>query len=168
MSGDAEQRTANQRFWFFFMAGVGILTGLGGFTFRYAQGISYFSRDPRACANCHIMQPQYDSWQKATHHTVATCVDCHLPHSFFPKYLAKADNGYRHSKAFTLQNFHEPIQITPRNSRILEANCRSCHSAVTADMQGGGHPKTSMSCVHCHANVGHGERLGMGRIDRPE
>ena len=33
-----------------------------------------------------------------------------------PKLIAKAENGCNHSKAFTLQNFHEPIMITPRNA----------------------------------------------------
>lgn len=75
---------------------VGAALGVGGTTFRYAEGLSYLSTDPAACANCHIMQPQYDSWQKASHHTVATCVDCHLPHDFIGKYYAKAENGYHH------------------------------------------------------------------------
>jgi hypothetical protein len=29
------------------------------------------------CVNRHIMQPQYDSWQKASHHSITTCIDCH-------------------------------------------------------------------------------------------
>src|SRR5215510_3916814 len=90
---------------------LGILVGLGSFTFHYAEGLSYFSSDPKACANCHIMRQQYDGWQKASHHGVATCVDCHLPRSFFAKYLAKASNGWHHSKGFTLQDFEEPIRI---------------------------------------------------------
>jgi len=43
----------------------GVLLGLGGTTFDYAEGLSYLSTDPAACANCHIMQPQYDAWHKA-------------------------------------------------------------------------------------------------------
>ncbi|MCZ6632812.1 MAG: NapC/NirT family cytochrome c, partial [bacterium] len=88
---------------------LGCLFGLGSFTLYYGEGFSYFSKDPKACMNCHIMKPQFDSWQKSSHHTLATCVDCHLPHDFLGKYIAKAENGYNHSKAFTLQNFHEPI-----------------------------------------------------------
>lgn len=60
---------------------LGVVLGLAGFTFRYAEGLSYFSTDPRACANCHIMRSQYDGWRKTSHHNSATCVDCHLPHS---------------------------------------------------------------------------------------
>ncbi|HEY0992014.1 MAG TPA: cytochrome c nitrite reductase small subunit, partial [Kofleriaceae bacterium] len=106
---------------------AGAVIGLIGFTFHYAEGLSYFSTDPKACANCHIMRSQYDGWQKASHHGVATCVDCHLPHTFLAKYVAKASNGWHHSKGFTLQDFEEPIRIKPRNSDILQHNCLRCH-----------------------------------------
>lgn len=144
-------------------ASLGLLLGMAGFGFRYAEGLSYFSTDPRACANCHIMQSQYDSWQKASHHTVAKCVDCHLPDAFIPKYLAKASNGWHHSKGFTLQDFAEPIQIKPGNAAILQANCLRCHEPMVAELVGGAHAASGgVECVHCHANVGHGERAGLG------
>ena len=57
--------------------------GIGTYTLFYAEGFSYLSDDPEVCVNCHIMQSQYDSWLKASHHDVANCVDCHLPHDFF-------------------------------------------------------------------------------------
>src|SRR5262249_6929435 len=104
-------------------ASIGVFLGLGLYTFWYAEGASYFSTDPRACMNCHIMREQFDSWQKSSHHAVAKCVDCHLPHDFIGKYLAKAENGFFHSKAFTLQDFPDPIRIKPRNARILTLNC---------------------------------------------
>ena len=145
------------------LAGVtGVFAGLGLDTFSYGQGFSYFSTDPLACANCHIMQEQYDSWQKGTHHTAAKCVECHLPHDFVPKMIAKTDNGWRHSKAFTLQDFHEPIQITPRNARILQDNCVRCHADFVHGVLTGGPAGSAeaegVSCVHCHRGVGHGVR----------
>ncbi|MBI1321095.1 MAG: cytochrome c nitrite reductase small subunit [Candidatus Hydrogenedens sp.] len=143
----------------------GVLLGVGGFTFGYAEGLSYFSTDPRACANCHIMWPQYDSWQHASHHTVATCVDCHLPHTFIAKYIAKAENGYHHSKGFTLQDFHEPIMIKTKNADILQHNCVMCHEGFIHDISAAA-GADSMRCVHCHADVGHGERTGLGGPDR--
>jgi cytochrome c nitrite reductase small subunit len=157
-----------------FVLACGLIVGLGSYTFKYAQGLSYFSKDPRACANCHIMRPQYDSWQKASHHASAACVDCHLPSSFIPKYLAKASNGWHHSKGFTLQNFQEPIRIKPGNSAILQANCVRCHTdTVHAITSLSGSPtarqkeRNELNCVHCHANVGHGERTGLGGPLRP-
>ncbi len=148
---------------------VGVCAGVGFTTFRYAEGLSYLSTDPQACANCHIMQTQYDSWQKAGHHTAATCVECHLPHDFAGKYIAKAVNGWNHSKAFTLQDFPEPILITPHNAQILQDNCVRCHAGLVGDLVGpftgssSGHATGDTArCVHCHARVGHGVRAGLG------
>lgn len=144
-------------------AAIGVLAGIGIFTLDHGEGLSYFKTDPAACANCHIMQSQYDSWQKASHHTAATCVDCHLPQRFVAKYLAKAENGYFHSKGFTFQDFAEPITIKDGNSRILQDNCLVCHGPLTADMLTGHGPRGEQPrCVHCHAGVGHGQRAGLG------
>lgn len=140
-------------------ATVGVVLGLGVVTFDYAEGLSYLSEDPRACMNCHIMQLQYDSWQKAGHHQAAVCVDCHIPEEFPDKYLAKARNGWFHSKAFTLQDFPEPIRITAPNAEILQDNCVRCHEGLLHDASASlGAPR----CVSCHADVGHGERAGLG------
>jgi cytochrome c nitrite reductase small subunit len=145
---------------------LGALVGVGGYTFGFAQGFSYFSSDPRPCANCHIMRPQYDSWQKASHHGFATCADCHLPAALPAKLLAKASNGYHHSRGFTLQDFHEPIRIKPPNAAILEANCLRCHQALVQTLReldrAGQQP---VACVHCHFGVGHGETAGLGPPD---
>jgi cytochrome c nitrite reductase small subunit len=140
---------------------IGGFLGQGLYAFYYGKGLSYFSKEPAACANCHIMQPQFDSWQKASHHTVATCVDCHLPHHFIMKWLAKAENGYQHSKKFTLQNYHEPIFIRDSNQNILNQNCLYCHSELVHDMLIGATTKTpDRRCVHCHRSVGHGAMVG--------
>jgi cytochrome c nitrite reductase small subunit len=100
---------------------VGLATGIGSYTFRYAEGLSYLSTDPKACVNCHIMRPEYDAWQKSSHHQVAVCVDCHLPHATIAKYLIKAENGWRHGKMFTLQNFSEPIDVKAHGRAIRTA-----------------------------------------------
>lgn len=135
---------------------LGILVGVGTFTFGYANGLSYLSNDPQACANCHIMQDYYDTWQRASHHHVAVCNDCHLPHDLIGKYMAKADNGFFHSLAFTLDNFHEPIQIKPRNRRIAQENCIACHREVVDQMLPAASAGEMLMCIHCHADVGHG------------
>jgi cytochrome c nitrite reductase small subunit len=149
---------------------AGIALGTGAFTVRYAEGFSYLSNDPKACVNCHIMRDQYDGWQHASHHAVATCNDCHVPHEPIPKYLVKAENGFWHSKGFTLQDFPEPIRLRPVSSKILQTNCIHCHHDLVNDILGHGstgqppHPTLSPegrgsgegNCVHCHAAVGHG------------
>lgn len=138
---------------------LGAVFGAGAFTFHYGEGLSYFSSDPRACKNCHIMNAEFDSWVKGPHHAAAKCIDCHLPHALFAKLLAKADNGYHHSKGFTLLDFHEPILIKPRNAAILQANCLRCHEDfVHGIVRGSSTAEEAVACVHCHHGVGHGAR----------
>jgi len=144
---------------------VGVALGQSLYTFRYAEGLSYFSSDPRACVNCHIMRPQYDGWQKASHHTVAKCVDCHLPHDFLGKYYTKAENGFWHSKGFTLQDFPEPIRMRDVSRRVVQQNCLHCHADFVHDILTVRHEKEELNCVHCHRTVGHGDSVGMGRFE---
>lgn len=158
------------RRWLLLAAPVGALFGLGGFTVNYAEGTSYLSNDPAACANCHIMNEQYDSWRKGPHHATATCNDCHVPPLFPQKYIAKALNGYHHSSGFTLQSstpdapgartvFEEPIQIKPANSQILQDNCLRCHGDfVHQVVRGSTWADDAIRCVHCHRAAGHGAR----------
>jgi cytochrome c nitrite reductase small subunit len=136
---------------------LGIPAGVGAFTFVYAKGFSYLSTDPRACVNCHVMNTQYDGWLKSGHRHTATCVECHLPHEGLAKWTAKADHGFRHSAAFTLQNFKEPIEITPRDRDIVRANCLRCHELlVHAVFEVGGRARGELDCLHCHTAAGHG------------
>jgi cytochrome c nitrite reductase small subunit len=138
-------------------AAIGLSAGLGTYTFTYAHGLSYFSNDPRACMNCHIMREQFDGWQKAPHHAVASCNDCHTPKGFVPKYLSKAENGFWHSKGFTLQDFHEPIMIRPKNVAVLQQNCVGCHEQIVDGINTHpGNPQKMLDCLHCHREVGHG------------
>jgi len=134
---------------------IGAAFGIGGYTFVYAKGSSYLTNDPAACANCHIMEPQYSGWLKSPHRAVAVCNDCHTPHSLIPKYAVKAEYGFWHSYGFTTGDFHEPIQIKAKSRRITEANCRRCHGALTQAIEGPHRPGQEMSCIRCHADVGH-------------
>lgn len=141
---------------------LGVTIGIGLYTFSYAQGLSYFSAEPSSCANCHIMQRQFDSWEASSHHANAGCIDCHLPHAFVDKYLAKAENGWRHSKEFTAQTFAEPIALTLKSRRILQENCVHCHRSLIDPLGETGHAGASPDCLHCHASAGHGERAALG------
>ena len=131
---------------------LGATLGLGLFTFGYARGSAYLTNDPAACANCHIMSEHFAAWTKSSHRQVATCNDCHTPHSFLGKYATKASNGFWHSFAFTTGRFPEPLQITPRNRRIAESSCPGCHQAIVDAIAPHGQ---GLTCVRCHGAVGH-------------
>lgn len=151
---------------------LGMLMGLGAFTFGYGKGFSYLKNDPAACANCHVMQDHYDAWQKSSHHKVATCNDCHLPHNFVGKWWVKSDNGFFHSLAFTMGDYHDPIQIKQRNRIVTQNACLHCHKEIVhqmlpaADATGSG--AEMLNCIQCHNDVGHaGRRRGsVGVVER--
>jgi len=156
---------------------AGTAVGLGAFTFVYAKGASYLSTDPAVCANCHIMEEHFGAWQRSSHRAVAGCADCHMPHDFVGKYLAKASNGFWHSLAFTTGTFPDPLQIKPHNRAITEQACRDCHGAIVAAIDPlDGHGRSSAgsrssarpqihdgaagsrdreTCIRCHLYVGH-------------
>ena len=134
---------------------LGAAVGIGGYTFVYAKGGSYLRDDPKACANCHIMQDHLDAWIKSSHRSVATCNDCHTPTGLIPKYFTKAEHGFFHSLAFTTGDFHEPIYIKERSRRVTEGSCRKCHQDIVHDIEATKVSGEKMSCIRCHANVGH-------------
>ena len=134
---------------------LGALLGVGLFTFGYAQGASYMTDDPAACANCHVMRDQHESWRKSSHGKVAVCNDCHTPPGFVAKYGTKALNGFFHSLAFTTDHFPDQIRITGRNHRVAESSCMKCHAEIVTGIQGGRGHRENVSCISCHRTVGH-------------
>jgi cytochrome c nitrite reductase small subunit len=79
---------------------------------------------------CHVLQEYFDAWLKSAHRSVATCNDCHTPHNFIGKYATKMENGFFHSLAFTSGRFPDNILVRPRDYRVAQGTCRSCHSAM--------------------------------------
>lgn len=136
----------------------GMLGGLGAFTFGYGDGAAYLTNNPASCANCHVMQAHYDSWAKSSHENIATCNDCHLPHDFLGKWITKGDNGFFHSLAFTTNDFHEPIQIKPRNRRVTQGACLHCHADFVNHMLPENPGGEMLLCIHCHTDVGHSQK----------
>ncbi len=133
---------------------AGILVGLGLYTFVYARGYSYLTNDPKACANCHVMQDYYSGWINSSHRSVAMCNDCHTPHNFIGKYAIKATNGFFHSLAFTSGRYPDNIRIKGYNHRVTESTCKACHAELTYSILGV-HSGRDISCITCHFNVGH-------------
>jgi cytochrome c nitrite reductase small subunit len=136
---------------------IGIFLGASGFTFYSGRAASYLSNEPQVCVNCHVMREHFDGWQKASHHSFATCNDCHMPHDFIGKWMTKASNGYHHSIAFTYWIFRDPIRIKPGNAEILNANCLVCHRNFVGEITA--HrvvDDSELYCVRCHEGVGHG------------
>jgi cytochrome c nitrite reductase small subunit len=134
---------------------LGVAAGVGGYAFVYAQGSSYLTNDPAACANCHVMRDYYDAWRKSSHHAVAVCNDCHTPANPVTKYLVKAENGFHHSLAFTTGEFPFNIRARPESREVVEGQCRHCHADIVQAMIGPHAESREVSCVKCHDSEGH-------------
>ncbi len=134
---------------------IGLAVGVASFTFVYAKGFSYLSKDPEVCTNCHLMQDQFNAWSRGSHHQVAKCKDCHMP-DFLPAEMAlEGWNGARHSFMFTTGLHPDYPLITNINRAVVEGQCRSCHEPIVQaiDADPGYHMK--LDCARCHASVGH-------------
>jgi cytochrome c nitrite reductase small subunit len=153
--GADRRRTASRTLPILIAVALGALGGIGTFTFGYGEGAAYLTNDPQACANCHVMQGHFDSWINSSHSGVAVCNDCHVPHNAVGKWITKADNGFFHSLAFTTNDFHEPIQIKPRNRRVTQNACLHCHGDVVHNMLPVEPTGDMLNCIHCHADAGH-------------
>ncbi len=134
---------------------LGVAIGVGAYTFVYAKGASYMTDDPNACANCHVMNEQFDGWLKSSHRAVATCNDCHTPSGFVGKYATKASNGFWHSFAFTTGWFPDRIRIKESNRAVTQESCGKCHQELVDAIDGPHTGSNEHSCVSCHRSVGH-------------
>lgn len=110
---------------------AGLALGLGAYVFRISEAPSYLSDRPETCVNCHIMRPQFATWQASSHAKVATCNDCHVPQdSLVRKYLFKGADGMRHAAIFTLHAEPEVIRIRDAGAKVVQENCVRCHGQI--------------------------------------
>lgn len=136
---------------------LGAFVGMLAYVLTLSNAASYLSDDPKACINCHIMRPQYATWQHSSHARAATCNDCHVPHdSVFRKYWFKANDGGRHSLLFTLRKERQVISAIPESKHVIEENCRRCHTQVLSEISQDVHGGSDRACVDCHREVPHG------------
>jgi len=142
---------------------AGALTGLTLYALIESKAVSYLSDDPTTCANCHVMTPQYATWQKSSHREWASCNDCHVPQdNVFRKYFFKAKDGLYHSYMFTTRQEPEVIRMKEAGIEVVQENCIRCHEDQVTDAYLGGmvkdHKKhrTERKCWTCHQEVPHG------------
>ena len=137
--------------------GILALAAVVGVGMYVTDFTAYLGNNPTTCNNCHVMDAVYESWYHGGHQDWAVCGDCHTPHDFIPKYLVKAQSGFRHVSAFTLG--HIPDAIRPRQSSlaVIQENCIRCHTE-TVDNILQGPMEMDRYCFDCHRSVSHGER----------
>lgn len=142
---------------------LGILAGLAAFVFHISKAPSYLSDKPETCVNCHIMAPQYATWNHSSHREWATCNDCHVPQdNVFSHYYFKAKDGMRHATMFTFRLEPQVIFIKQAGKDVVHQNCKRCHQELITDTRlTTMHPEMHRQikdryCTDCHREVPHG------------
>lgn len=108
------------------------------------------------CASCHVMEPQYESFQHSAHALAGnTCSDCHLPHSLGYGAVAKAYVGAK-DLIGVIRN-HDPYEIhsTEWMRDVTHNNCLRCHGGIMEEV-GDPHYDSDRRCSDCHRNTPHG------------
>jgi cytochrome c nitrite reductase small subunit len=149
----------------------GILTGLALLVVRISNAASYLSDQPETCMNCHVMSPQYATWQRGSHGRNTVCNDCHVPHNnVLSKYAFKAQDGMRHSFIFTFRLEPQVIHVREAGINVIQENCKRCHSFVIQ--------KTTLTevtgknaehgagklCWECHRETPHGRVASLASV----
>jgi cytochrome c nitrite reductase small subunit len=141
----------------FFIAIMAAVIALGFFVY-VTDAPAYGGSAPETCANCHVMDSQYENWYHAPHEKVTECVDCHLPHTnVVAYYLEKGRQGAKDVYAFTTGNIPVAIRVSERSRSIIQSNCLRCHQATVESVVMGVQP-FDRYCWDCHRNVAHGTR----------
>ena len=150
---------------------LGAIVGLGIYIAKLANVASYLTDDPRACINCHVMTPQYITWNHSSHREVASCNDCHVPHdNVFKQYAFKAKDGIYHATIYTLRSEPEAIVMHEAGREAVQNNCIRCHvdQVTDAKMQSWTITHTSdrleRTCWECHRETPHGRVRSLSSV----
>ena len=150
--------------WFFPATIIfGIFWGLVAFILHISKATSYLSDSPKTCVNCHVMAPQYATWNHSSHARVTNCNDCHVPHNnIFNKYYFKAKDGIRHATIFTLRSEPQVIFIKEEGRKVVQENCIRCHKNLLTDDKllfettNYHYYRMDRNCWECHREIPHG------------
>ena len=133
---------------------LGVVASLLVYMLFLTQAWVYFSNDPYACTNCHVMEESVSSWLASSHHATALCYDCHAPRSAGARQISRATNGIRHGWVFTFGAGEVAHLLREESSRIVEKNCIRCHEGLFGGP--GAERASGGTCTRCHRAVGHG------------
>ncbi len=156
-----------------FMAGI-VFAGVGN------MGLSA-TDDMDFCTSCHSMKVNLEEYKQTVHYqnasgVRATCPDCHVPESFFPKMAAKivATRDVYHEILGTIDTKEKYEQHRwTMASRVWDKmratdsrECRSCHDYSSMDLSAqirsarkrhSSAMDEGKTCIDCHRGIAHEE-----------
>jgi len=113
---------------------LGVIIGLGLYILRISNAVSYLSDNPETCINCHVMNPQYATWN----HSVAFTMETYDPAMKISDYGAKRVQE-------NCMSCHGSL------ASIITENADKYHSFDEPYVENG------RKCWDCHKSVPHGK-----------
>ena len=123
---------------------------VGGFVSFGPPGLYARSGTPEFCAQCHVMEAQYEDWFHNGGHRRQKCIDCHLPNDSMARHLVlKGMTGMWDSYVFYSGRVPDTIKITEKGAAIVQENCNRCHEQIVSMI------KEDRNCWTCHRRLSH-------------
>jgi cytochrome c nitrite reductase small subunit len=127
-----------------------VLAGVGAFVSFGPPGLYAKSGTPEFCAQCHVMEGEYENWFHNAGHRRQKCIECHLPNDNAARHLAlKGMTGMWDSFVFYSGRVPETIQISKDGAAIVKENCIRCHEQMVSRIN------EDRDCWQCHRRLSH-------------
>jgi cytochrome c nitrite reductase small subunit len=127
-----------------------VLAAVGGYVNFGPPGLYAKSGSPEFCAQCHVMDAEYENWFHAGGHHRAKCIDCHLPNDNLARHMTwKGYEGMWDAFVFYSGRVPERIEVSESGAVILQENCRRCHAETVARIN------EDRNCWQCHRRLSH-------------
>ena len=128
-------------------------------------GITWGTSLPKFCATCHIMNPEFATWQASSHSQV-DCTTCHVDPGLASALKHKVV-ATKELYKYVTKTYELPIQPT---ELIPDSRCLQCHSLdrkisstyPDLNIPHQRHNTKGISCVKCHQGVAHGKVASSG------
>lgn len=154
---------------------------LGMVAFAGVNTFFALTNDMDFCTSCHSMKINLEEYKETVHYknasgVRATCSDCHVPKSFFPKLGAKimaAKDVYHWilgtvdtKEKFDAYRWDMASRVWAKMKATDSRECRTCHAFDSMDLSAQDrsarkkHPRAQMqgkTCIDCHKGIAHEE-----------
>ncbi|MDR1671206.1 MAG: SUMF1/EgtB/PvdO family nonheme iron enzyme [Alistipes sp.] len=159
---------------------IGIVCVAGAAGMIAMMGLNYAwvaSSKDDSCMACHVHPDSEASWRMSKHYanasgTKTSCVDCHLPPTGSPKYVAaKLKIGVKDVWSWAFKdtdkiNWEAKGELENARKIVYNSSCIACHhqlfpegisdDGVVAHLYWEeNNEKFDMNCIDCHLDVGH-------------
>lgn len=135
-----------------------LISGFLLFVLIGTAGAIKLTMSPEFCSKCHVMAPEYATWEASAHAQVA-CVDCHIKPGLGNLIIHKIA-AIKELVLYATNTYERPIKMS---EQLDDGICVSCHSKNRKITPSGDlivphekHAAKNVHCVECHSGVAHG------------